>query len=50
MTRLFVWEEVPGAHHLLYDNGIYESVSARVGARRPSLKSLEETRAAIPNG
>ena len=34
----------------MYENQIYGTVSALVGAPRPGLKNLEETRAAIANG
>ncbi|MGB5704347.1 MAG: crotonyl-CoA carboxylase/reductase [Polyangiales bacterium] len=50
MTRLFTWDEIPEAHQLMYENKIHGTVSALVGAPRPGLKNLEETRAAIAKG
>ena len=49
MTRLFTWEEIPEAHQLMYENKLHGTVSCLVGAPRPGLKNLEETRAAIAN-
>ncbi|MGB5809236.1 MAG: crotonyl-CoA carboxylase/reductase [Polyangiales bacterium] len=50
MTRLFTWDEIPQAHQLMYENKLHGTVSCLVGAPRPGLKNLEETRAAIANG
>lgn len=50
MTRLFTWDEIVDAHQLMYENKLFGTVSALVGAPRPGLKNLEETRAAIANG
>jgi hypothetical protein len=50
MTRLFQWDEIAQAHQLMYQNQIDGTVSALVGAPRPGLRNLEETRAAIANG
>ncbi len=50
MTRLFTWEEIPEAHQLMYENKLHGTVACLVGAPRPGLKNLEETRAAIANG
>lgn len=50
MTRLFTWDELPEAHQLMYENKLHGTVSCLVGAPRPGLKNLEETRAAIANG
>ncbi|MGB8330515.1 MAG: crotonyl-CoA carboxylase/reductase [Polyangiales bacterium] len=49
MTRLFTWEQIPEAHQLMYENKLHGTVSCLVGAPRPGLKNLEETRAAIAN-
>lgn len=50
MTRLFKWDELAEAHQLMYENKLHGTVSVLVGAPRPGLKNLEETRAAIVNG
>jgi len=50
MTRLFTWDEIPEAHQLMYENKLHGTVSCLVGAPRPGLKNLEETRAAIAKG
>lgn len=50
MTRLFKSEEIPEAHQLMHENQLYGTVSALVGAPRPGLRNLEETRAAIAKG
>ena len=50
MTRLFNWDEIGESHQLMYENKLHGTVSALVGAPRPGLKNLEETRAAIANG
>ena len=50
MTRLFTWDEIAQSHQLMYENKLHGTVSALVGAPRPGLKNLEETRAAIANG
>jgi crotonyl-CoA carboxylase/reductase len=50
MTRLFTWDEIPEAHQLMYENKLHGTVSCLVGAPRPGLKNLEETRAAMANG
>jgi len=50
MTRLFTWDEIPKAHQLMYENKLHGTVACLVGAPRPGLKNLEETRAAIANG
>ncbi|MGB8224169.1 MAG: hypothetical protein WCF10_16385, partial [Polyangiales bacterium] len=50
MTRLFTWAEIPKAHQLMYENKLHGTVSCLVGAPRPGLKNLAETRAAIANG
>ena len=47
MTQLFTWDEIPKAHQLMFENKIHGTVSCLVGAPRPGLKNLEETRAAI---
>jgi len=50
MTRMFDWDEIPQAHQLMYDNQLHGTVSCLVGAPRPGLKNLAETRAAIEQG
>jgi len=50
MTELFTWDEIPQAHQRMYENKIYGTVSCLVGAPKPGLKNLEETRAAIAQG
>jgi len=50
MTQLFTWDEIPKAHQLMYENKLHGTVACLVGAPRPGLKNLEETRAAIANG
>jgi crotonyl-CoA carboxylase/reductase len=50
MTRLFNWDEIPEAHQLMYENKLHGTVSCLVGAPRPGLRNLEETRAAMANG
>ena len=50
MTRMFNWGEIPEAHQLMYNNKLHGTVSCLVGAPRPGLKNLEETRAAIAEG
>jgi crotonyl-CoA carboxylase/reductase len=47
MTRLFTWDQIPEAHQLMYENKVFGTVSCLVGAPRPGLKNLDETRAAI---
>ena len=50
MTRLFTWDEIPEAHQLMYENQLHGTVSCLVGAPRPGLRNLEETRAAMAEG
>jgi crotonyl-CoA carboxylase/reductase len=50
MTRLFTWEQIPEAHQLMYENKLHGTVACLVGAPRPGLKNLEETRSAIAKG
>lgn len=50
MTRLFKYDEIPHAHQLMFENKLHGTVSCLVGAPRPGLKNLEETRAAIAEG
>ena len=47
MTRLFTYDEIPEAHQRMYNNELYGTVSCLVGAPKPGLKNLEETRAAM---
>ena len=50
LTRMFTWDEIPHAHQLMYENKLHGTVSCLVGAPKPGLKNLEETRAAIAAG
>ncbi len=47
MTRLFTWDQIPEAHQLMYKNQLYGTVACLVGAPRPGLHDLAETRAAL---
>lgn len=47
MTELFTWDRIPEAHQMMFENRLFGTVSCLVGAPRPGLKNLEETRAAI---
>jgi len=47
MTGLYTWADIPKAHQDMYENKIHGTVSCLVGAPRPGLKNLAETRAAI---
>ncbi len=47
MTAHFSWAEIPHAHQQMFENKLFGTVSCLVGAPRPGLKNLEETRAAI---
>ncbi len=47
MTRMFTWPEIPEAHQLMFQNELHGTVSCLVGAPRPGLRNLAETRAAM---
>ena len=47
MTEYFPWDEIPAAHQAMYENRILGTVSCLVGAPRPGLTNLAETRKAI---
>lgn len=47
MTELFTWDQIPLAHQKMFDNQLHGTVSCLVGAPRPGLKNLEETRACL---
>lgn len=50
MTEYFSWNDVPAAHQAMYENRILGTVSCLVGAPRPGLTNLAETRQAIEEG
>jgi len=47
MTRLFQYDEIPEAHQRMFNNELHGTVSVLVGAPRPGLKTLAETREAM---
>lgn len=47
MTRLFDYKEIPEAHQRMLNNELHGTVSCLVGAPRPGLKNLAETRVAM---
>lgn len=45
LTELFTWDQIPLAHQKMFNNELHGTVSCLVGAPKPGLKNLEETRA-----